>query len=187
LTNASWGITTYLSKYFFPLKTAVSINFIGNFTSSPQLQNGKEFITKNQTMTTSLSLSPKIFSWLKLDINGSYTKNKSDSKTGGFFPRFSTIFNETSSITIYPNESSIFQLSNEYFSYLSNGKVISNSMFLDGYYQQTLKNKYDLRFSVRNITNQRRFTSINQINNSISINSFILTPRMFLLSAYFNL
>jgi len=97
-TNASWGITTYLSKYFFPLKTAVSINFIGNFTSSPQLQNGKEFITKNQTMTTSLSLSPKIFSWLKLDINGSYTKNKSDSKTGGFFPRFSTIFNETSSI-----------------------------------------------------------------------------------------
>lgn len=186
-TNNSWGITTYLSKYFFPLKTAVSINFQGNFTSLPQLQNGKEFITNNQTISTSLSFSPKIFSWLKLDVKGTYTKNKLGSKSSGFIPQNSITLNENTSITIYPNESSILQLSNEYFSYLSNGKVISNSMFLDGYYQQTIKNKYDLRFSVSNITNQRRFTSISQNNNSISINSFLLTPRMFLLSAYFNL
>jgi hypothetical protein len=176
-----------ISKYIFVLKTTLSAGASVQNTQTQQIQNGLLFNVKNKSNSYNFGIAPKPFDWLKLDLQTSYLTYTSSSEATGFDDQKASQWKQKSALTISSRFLSI-QFSSEYYASYRNGQKLANCIFLDSYINyRFLKPDIELRLSATNLANEKSFDVIGVSSNTISSSSYVLQPRMFLLSARFRL
>jgi hypothetical protein len=185
------GVATNASKYIYALNTtlAAGANFI--FGTSPQMQNGNVFDSKNRSSNYSINITPTISKRIDMKFSGTYTRNTSASDAENYIKQISGQWSESSSIIFYPIKNLSIDFDNRYIQSFRGEQNLSSALLMNSYVLYIFPNKnfrnLRLRASCNNMANVRRYETVSLNNNIISAYSYLLQPRMFLLSAHFDL
>ncbi|WP_126248339.1 TonB-dependent receptor [Chitinophaga rhizosphaerae] len=193
INNASDNIslTCNASKYIYTLNTMVAINSSHSFGRSQQMQNGVLFDVHHKASGYKLHVTPTISNWMDIKFSAAYSINTSTSTTAGFQRQSNSQVNETSSIILYPMQNLAVSFGNQYLQSFHRGQTISSALLMNSYVQHNFTRpawrKLQLRLSFNNIANVRTYNVVSTSNNMIATYSYLLQPRMLLLSAHFDL
>ncbi|WP_298413640.1 hypothetical protein, partial [Hydrotalea sp.] len=169
-----------LSKYIFPLKANLRLNYSGTALNYFQVQNNQINHPSSLTHSTTLIMTVKPKSYFNSEFSINYvvasTKNKSNNSAIG---RPINILTTTFISTYNFTNSTFMQIEGNYVSQKSN--KVNNIFLLDMRLNHTIaKSKTDIGIKVVNIFNQTRFL-INSIEGlQVSTNDYWVRPFTFL-------
>ena len=180
-----WMVLSSYSKYIFPIKTTVKINYNKTFLNYFQVQNGviNNLLSTSQSITLSVITKPKWYFNGELNINyfTAQSKNQTKKTTVGQPLR---IINTNFIGTLNFNENTFLQAEANYLFQKINGV---NDIFLTEvkFVHTIQKTKTDIGIKAMNILNQRRFIISSIDGLQASTNEFWIRPFTLLLTASF--
>jgi hypothetical protein len=189
-TSDNIGVAANASKYIYALNTTLALSSSFIFATSQQMQNGVLFNLHNNSSKYKVTITPTIFKWLDMKFFGSYTRNTSSSDMAGYIKQTGGQWNESSSIIFYPIKNVSINFDNQFIQSFRGAQNLSSALLMNSYVQYNFPKKFrnlQLRLSCNNMANVRNYEIVNISNNIVSAYNYLLQPRMFLLSAHFDL
>ena len=184
--SSLWALGSGISKYLFPLKTTLRVNYKFRYRVSPFLQNGILFNNTNTSNDFFLGFNTKVAKWLFAKYESAYSmlimQNASSNKKSKV-----SQFRQSASADIIPNSALSFRFEAENYR-VQNGEQFSQSFyFLDFSLKYKLvKPSLDCELLCLNITNNSQFIRNEVYSNSISSSSFSIRPRNLVFRVSFN-
>ncbi|MEP6465726.1 MAG: carboxypeptidase-like regulatory domain-containing protein [Parafilimonas sp.] len=186
---SSFTVNSNLSKYLFPLKTMVTINYSFQYNSQQQLQNTILFPVANYSNFYSVSVRPKIASWLYCNYEINYNRFKSEpgNTDNKILPETVVQFKQLAEADILlKNRFYINVKGAQYFNKQFNNPS-SSFIFADVSLRYNfIKTPFDIELLWSNLTNTNTYSLWSVSANSISVTNYQLRPRSFLCTFSFN-
>ncbi|KMQ64022.1 hypothetical protein ACM40_04475 [Chryseobacterium sp. BLS98] len=180
-----------VGKYFPKFKTNASVSYSNTLSKSDAFLDNIQYLSKNNTQSYGFKLNNTYFSWMSIDYNLNFSRNKQDNiglnDKGGRLG-INTGFNHNLGAFFYPVENHTIGFNWDQVN-TSDGQNKYNNAFYDLSYQFTwAKKKVDFELKWMNIANRKVFETynINQITNSVAYTRVQLRPSQVMFTVKFN-
>jgi hypothetical protein len=183
----SFTINGSVSKYFIEQKINLRLNVASSFLNFDLLQQSK--VIHSIAQINSANLNASFSKWAKIDFqnNSAFGISKNFAKIENSENAKYVSYNFKESIKIFFSIAKKTQLffDNEYYAVWNNNSLKRQYFFGNVGFTKKFK-KTELELELKNYTNNKVYTAINNFQNLTQINTYKIRPTNFMVKYFFN-